>query len=118
MLEWIRFAASAVLTLLGLFVLITGVLGTFRFRQALNRIHAAALLDTVGILCMFGGLIVALGFTLTSLKLLIVVLFLWLTSPVSSHLIGELVVVSHDGLAREINIDDPEAVQQLKEGHK
>ena len=46
--EIIRFGISAALTLAGLFVLVTGVVGVFRFRYALSRIHAAALLDTLG----------------------------------------------------------------------
>ena len=47
MLDWIRFALSAVLTVFGLFVLVTATLGLFRFRYVLNRIHATALADTV-----------------------------------------------------------------------
>lgn len=40
--------------------------------------------------CMLTGLILAQGFNNVSLKMLLVILFLWLTSPVSSHLIGRL----------------------------
>lgn len=40
--------------------------------------------------CMLTGLILAQGFNNASLKMLLVILFLWLTSPVSSHLIGRL----------------------------
>ena len=61
MLDWIRFVLSALFLLLGLFVLVSGVLGVFRFRQTLNRIHAAALIDTLGIASVFLGLIIAEG---------------------------------------------------------
>ena len=48
MLDLLRFAVSLVLTLGGVFVLISGVVGVFRFPYALSRIHAAALGDTLG----------------------------------------------------------------------
>ena len=51
MLELIRFVLSALFTLAGLFVLVSGVVGVFRFRYSMNRMHAAALGDTLGILC-------------------------------------------------------------------
>lgn len=52
MLELIRFVLSALFTLAGLFVLVSGVVGVFRFRYSMNRMHAAALGDTLGILCV------------------------------------------------------------------
>ncbi|MBR6028980.1 MAG: monovalent cation/H(+) antiporter subunit G [Clostridia bacterium] len=116
MLEWARFVLSALLLALGLFVLASGVLGVFRFRQTLSRVHAAALVDTLGIASMFAGLIVAEGFTPASLKLLAVVAFLWLTSPVSSHLIGRMEVTVNDALEKDMRVDDPEAVRREKEG--
>ena len=49
-IEWIRFFAVAVLTILGLVTLCIAILGTFRFQFALNRIHAAAMADTLALL--------------------------------------------------------------------
>lgn len=115
MLEWLRFGISAALTAGGLFVLISGVFGLFRFKYALNRIHAAALVDTVGILLMLGGVMVAEGFTNATLKMVVVIAFLWLTSPVGSHLIGRLEVTVNDNLAAHMNICDPDMVHREKE---
>ena len=42
MLEFLRFALCAALTLCGLVALISGVVGVFRFHYALSRLHAAA----------------------------------------------------------------------------
>ena len=42
LLEGLRFVLSAALSLAGLFVLISGVVGLFRFKYALSRIHADA----------------------------------------------------------------------------
>ncbi len=113
--EWIRFGISAVLTLAGMFMIVSAVFGVFRFRYALNRVHAAALIDTLGILFMIAGLVVARGFQVVSLKMVIVVLFLWLTSPVSSHLIGRLEMTVNDHLDQEMTVQDPVQIEKERE---
>ena len=114
-LDIIRFVIAAVLTLGGLFCLLSGVVGVYRFRYALSRVHAAALLDTVGILLMLLGVIVATGFTVASAKMLVVIAFLWLTSPVSGHLIGRLEVTINDELDKDAQVLDREFVEYEKE---
>ena len=52
MLEWIRFGLTAALMAGGLFVLITGVVGQFRFHYVLNRMHAASMGDSLGLLLL------------------------------------------------------------------
>ena len=49
MLDTIRFILSTLLTIGGLFVLVSGVLGIFRFKNSLSRIHAAALFEIAAI---------------------------------------------------------------------
>ena len=116
MLDFLRFAVSFVLSLGGLFVLISGVVGVFRFPYALSRIHAAALGDTVGIAMMLLGVMVAEGFSVITLKLLVVMIFLWLTSPVASHLIGRMEVTINDDLDTNMTVADRDAVWHEKEG--
>jgi len=116
MLETIRFIVSALLTLAGLFVLISGVVGVFRFKYALSRIHAGALFDTLGILLMLLGVIVAEGFTIAALKMVLVIAILWLTSPVSSHLIGRLEITINDELDKDMLVTDRRVVEHEKEG--
>ena len=115
MLDWIRFVLSAVLTVFGLFVLVTATLGLFRFHYVLNRIHATALADTLAVLTILAGLALAWGFTPVTLKLLAVVAFLWLTSPVASHLIGRLEVTVNDQLPQEMQVEDSRFVAIEKE---
>ena len=116
MLEIIRFIISCALTIAGLFALISGVVGLFRFKYSLTRIHAAALFDTVGIMLMLAGVMVAEGMTIATLKMLVVVLFLWLSSPVCSHLIGRLEITINDHLERDMTIADEETIRPEKEG--
>lgn len=115
MIDIIRLIACIILTGLGLCCLVSGVVGVYRFKYALSRIHAAALLDTVGILLMLLGVICATGWSVTSLKLLVVVGFLWLTSPVSSHLIGRLEITINDELEKDMTVIDRETVEHEKD---
>ena len=114
MLDVIRFVLSAALTAAGLFCLLSAVVGVYKFRYALNRVHAAALIDTVGILLMLLGVIIATGFTVASGKMLVVIAFLWLTSPVSGHLIGRMEITINDELEKDAEVMDRAYVQQEK----
>ena len=96
MIDWIRLGISIVLMAAGLLVCLIGVIGVFRFRYAVNRMHAAALNDTLGVsLCLLSTAVSAPdGFT--ALKLLLVVVFLWLSAPVASHLICRLEIETNE----------------------
>lgn len=93
-LEWIRFLVGAVLMLCGLGIFVVEMIGVFRVKYVLNRMHAAAMGDTLGIGFSLLGLIIMSGLNFTSLKLLFVIIFLWFSSPVSSHLIARLEVTT------------------------
>lgn len=95
-IEWIQFLAGGLLLLIGLVIFLIQMIGVFRFKYVLNRMHAAAMGDTLGIGCCLLGLIVMKGFSFTSLKLLLVIIFLWFSSPVSSHLIARLEVAADE----------------------
>ena len=90
-----RSAVSAVLILSGLFVLGVATLGIFRFASVLNRIHVAAKCDTLGALLVLSGLIVLAGPGAFAFKLMLVLLFLWLTNPVASHLVARAEVATN-----------------------
>lgn len=87
---YFRFGICALFVCLGLFMISSAVFGVYRLHFALNRMHAAALGDTLGLLCIVIGLMAASGEGMTILKLLLIVIFMWCTSPISSHLISEL----------------------------
>ena len=107
-IDIIRLIGCIILTVLGLCCLVTGVVGVFRFKYALSRIHAAALFDTLGITLMLVGLMIAFGWDLTTLKMVLIIAILWLTSPVSSHLIGRLEITINDELDKDMTVADRE----------
>ncbi len=88
----IRTVIAALLYVLAVFIFFTEVFGLFRFKYVLNRMHAAAMGDTLGIILVVAGTVVLRGASLASLKLLLVPAFLFLTGPAVTHLIagGEL----------------------------
>lgn len=94
--EWIRFIAGASLMLCGLGIFAIEMIGVFRFKYIMNRMHAAAMGDTLGIGFSLVGLILMSGLNFTSLKLLFVIVFLWFFSPASSHLIARLEVTTDE----------------------
>ena len=94
--EWVRFLLGAGLLLTGVTVFLIEMIGVFRFRYVLNRMHAAAIGDTLGIGICLLGLIVMNGLNFTSLKLFLVIIFLWFSSPTSSHLIAKLEVTTNE----------------------
>ncbi|MCI9318560.1 MAG: monovalent cation/H(+) antiporter subunit G [Lachnospiraceae bacterium] len=94
--EWIKFIAGAAFLLSGLAIFILEMIGVFRFKYVLNRMHAAAMGDTLGIGSAMIGLIIMNGLNFTSLKLFLVIVFLWFSSPVSSHLIARLEITTDE----------------------
>lgn len=105
-LEWIRFVAGVGLLLMGLGIFILQIFGVFKFKYVLNRMHAAAMGDTLGIGVSLTGLIILSGLNFTSLKMALIILFLWLASPVSSHLISRLEIVTNEHLAAHCELPE------------
>ena len=105
-LEWIRFAAGVGLLLTGMGIFMLQIFGVFKFKYVLNRMHAAAMGDTLGLGASLTGLILLSGLNITSVKLALIVVFLWLASPVSSHLISRLEVITNEQLAEHCELPE------------
>lgn len=99
-LEWIRLILGASLLLIGLIIFFVELYGIFHFRYVLNRMHAAAMGDTLGISCSLIGLMIFSGLNFTTFKMMLVVAFLWFASPVSSHLLSNLEVTTNENLKK------------------
>lgn len=107
-LEWIRFFVGTAFLLGGLTVFGIELFGVFHYKYVLNRMHAAALGDTLGIaLCML-GLVIFSGFNFTSVKMILVVVFLWFASPVASHMVARFEVSTNEEIEKECEIEKGE----------
>ena len=95
-MEWVRFIFAAICILFSIVMEIISIIGTYRFKFIMNRMHAAAIADTMALGLMAIGLIIIKGFSMFSLKMILVVGFLWLGSSIASHVIMRM----------ELNIDE------------
>ncbi len=102
--EWIRLIAGCTFLICGLVIFFTELFGVFHFQYVLNRMHATAMGDTLGIASCMIGLIIFSGFNFTSLKLLLIVIFLWFASPVSSHVLARLEVATNENLTSHCHV--------------
>lgn len=115
-LQWIKLAVSALFLMTGLIFMALSVFGVNRFRKALNRMHAAAMGDTLGILFVFIGLILMRGISMDSLKLFLVILFFWTAGPVSGHMISRLEAMTDEDLGEILVIDKTHPESTRKTG--
>ena len=72
------------LTLGGLSVLIGGI-GALRMPDLYTRMHAASVTDSLGAILVLVGIMLQAGWSLATIKLIAILLFLLLTSPTSSN---------------------------------
>ncbi|HWV80949.1 MAG TPA: monovalent cation/H(+) antiporter subunit G [Hyphomicrobiaceae bacterium] len=81
--------ASWLLILAGCFFILVGALGMMRLPELFARMHAASLIDTLGIGFLFAGLMLQAGFTQVTLKLLFILLLFFFTGPVITHALAQ-----------------------------
>jgi len=68
----------------GLFAIIGGI-GVLRLPDVFARMHGAGITDTLGAGLILIGLAAQSGFTLVTVKLLLILVFLFFTSPTSTY---------------------------------
>ena len=91
---------------LGLFAFLSAVAGFYRFGYVMNRMHAAAVGDTLGIGCIVIAAAILTGSLGATLKLLLILGFLFLTGPALTHLLADAELATHDGKGREYREED------------
>ena len=115
MIEWIRFSLTAVCMLAGLAVCCIGVYGVFRFEYAANRMHAAAIVDTMGIALCMGGVAISAPDIYSALKCVLVIIFWWLSSPGSSHLLCRLEITTDEQRGEYMTVHEKTLAQERAE---
>lgn len=108
--EWIRFGLTALCVLGGCFALLTAIVGLFRFDFALNRLHASAIADTMGLALLVLGVMIAVGLRPVLWKLLLVVVLQWCTSPLSGHMLAQFEYQVNQNL--ELHLELPAGEQE------
>ena len=98
----VRLIIGSLFLAVGLFAVLTSVIGVFRFKFCLNRLHASAIGDTGGVFFMALGMAILTGFQFTTLKILLVVVLFWISCPVTSHLLVKLELRTDKQVKEEI----------------
>ncbi len=80
--------ACIVLVSTGIVFLVLGAIGVLRFPDFYTRMHAAGKCDTLGSLLIASGLAVYCGFSLSTVKIDAIAVFIFLTSPTATHSIA------------------------------
>ena len=80
-IDWL----SASLVLVGSIFCLIGAFGIIKMPDFITRTHSASLIDSFGAILIISGLIFQAGFTLTAIKLIMILFFLLVTGPTAIH---------------------------------
>ena len=97
---------GTILMVIGLIFVTIAIFGVYRFNYVLNRMHAVAICDTLGMFFVLLGVMVCFGLSFASLKCGLILVFFWLAGPVSSHLIARLEVTTNEPMAKKLKGED------------
>ena len=103
-MDLIIYYASWALLSCGAFLCAVGGLGVLRLPDFYSRQHAAGITDTLGAAFVLIGLMLQSGFTLNAVKLVMILVFLLLTSPVATHAIAQ--AAKQSGLKPKVSAEE------------
>ena len=94
----INVVSFLMLALGGVFVFMGG-LGALRLPNLFTRMHAASLTDGLGTILTLGGIMLQSGWSLATVKLLIILFFLMLTGPTAAYALANAALLSETDAA-------------------
>ncbi len=86
--SWILIVGGVVFCLIGGY-------GLLKLKDVYARLHAASLIDTLGVGLILIGLMFQAGFTLVTAKLILILVFIFFTSPTATHALARA-AINHD----------------------
>ncbi|MBU0711404.1 monovalent cation/H(+) antiporter subunit G [bacterium] len=101
--------------LLGIMFDFFGVLGLVRLPDVYNRLQAATKCVTFGSAGILFGVFIIQGFNNFGFKVILGIVFIFLTSPVSAHAISRAAHRSKIPLAKESVVDQYQEDNELKD---
>ena len=93
--------------IVGSVFLLIGAIGIIRLPDVFSRMHGAGIIDTMGTAMLFSGMLMQAGFTIVSIKLFLILIFLMFTSPTTTHALARAALDS--GLKPLVDNDEPDA---------
>ena len=80
---------SVIFLFTGAFFFIVGSIGLNRLLDVYTRLHATTKCDTLGQALILVGVILYEGWTLTSIKLFFIIIFVLVTNPTAAHALAK-----------------------------
>lgn len=80
---------TGIFIIIGSFLILVSSIGLIRMPGFYTRIHAAGKTDTLGQILILFGLMLYAGFSLTSLKLLFIIGFVFIANPTATHALAQ-----------------------------
>ncbi len=105
MTGWVEILGGG-LACLGAVLTIVGAYGVLRLPELYTRMHAASVTDTLATFLLLAGCavpVLASGDWLIVVKLVIILIFLWITSPLASYALAH--AAFFDGQKPKLDLD-------------
>lgn len=99
-------ALASVLLVLGSALALIAAIGLQRFDDVLSRMHAATKPATLGLLLTLTGAALTLPIPGAVVKLILVILFQFITAPVGAHLVGRAAFQTGQDMSPDTVLDD------------
>ena len=96
------------LLIIGSMMLIIGGIGMVRLPDVFSRMHGAGIIDTMGACTILLGLTFQAGLSIVTLKLVLIIVFIVVTSPTATHALARAAL--HSGARPQLDEpveDDP-----------
>lgn len=105
-ISWVSIVGGVVFCLIGGY-------GLLKLKDVYARLHAASLIDTLGVGLILIGLMFQAGFTLVTAKLVLILVFIFFTSPTATHALARA-AINHDVLPDTDSEEERELVRKTK----
>ena len=95
----------------GIFGIISAI-GILRMPDVYTRMHAASIADTMAIGLMFTGMMLQAGWTIVTVKLILILLFIFFASPTTTHALAKAAIAG--GVKPILHEDRREKISKKK----
>jgi multicomponent Na+:H+ antiporter subunit G len=109
-IEAVRTSAIVGLVLAGLFFTFVSTAGVLRLPDVYSRAHTASQADTLGAGFTLAGVALALGWSTTTVKAVLLLFFIFLTNPTAAHAISR---AAHEEGVEPWTTDDERTDEEL-----
>ena len=82
LISWVLLLAGSAFSLIG-------AIGIIRLPDVFTRMHGAGMIETFGVGLILAALMVQAGLTLVTVKLILIVAFLFFTNPAATHALAQ-----------------------------